>query len=359
MSGNSFGKILRLTTFGESHGRAIGGVLEGVPSGLYINTDFIQHELDRRRPGQSNITTTRSESDKIELLSGVLNGISTGTPIGFIVYNQDQESKDYNNLKDVYRPSHADYTYEKKYGIRDHKGGGRASARETVSRVVGGAIAKLLLKQSGIEVIAYVSQVHQLQLKKDYKELDLYCSEKNIMRCPDPETAASFIDIIDKARAAGDSVGGVISCVIKNLPIGIGEPVFDKLHADLGKAMLSINAVKGFEYGEGFNSANYRGSEFNDEFINKEGKISTKTNFSGGIQGGISNGEDVFFRVAFKPTATILKAQKTVNNSAEEIIFIAQGRHDPCVLPRAVPIVESMAALVIADHLLRSRLNKI
>lgn len=359
MSGNSFGKILKLTTFGESHGVGVGGVLEGVPAGLSIDFEFIQKELSRRRPGQSLITTQRNEDDVVQFLSGIFDGISTGTPIGFLVLNKDQKSKDYDELKNIYRPSHADLTYEKKYGIRDFRGGGRASARETLSRVVGGAIAKLILKREKININAYVSQVHHIKLEKSYKELDLSITESNVVRCPDKKTADLFIESINKAKENGDSLGGVISCVVDNVPIGLGEPVFDKLHADLGKAMLSINAVKAFEYGSGFESVKFTGRELNDLFIVKDGKIRTESNNSGGVQGGISNGEDIYFRVAFKPTATILSEQKSVDNQANEVDYKAQGRHDPCVLPRAVPIVESMAALVVADHLLRARLNKI
>jgi chorismate synthase len=359
MSGNSFGQIFRLTSFGESHGAAIGGIIDGVPAGLEIDERFIQHELDRRRPGQSTLTTQRKESDKVQLLSGVFEGKATGTPIGFIVLNEDQQSKDYDHIKNVYRPSHADFTYEAKYGIRDYRGGGRSSARETIARTVAGAIAKLLLKTENISIQAYVSQVHNLQLTKNYNELDLSKTDDNIVRCPDAETARKFIEHIEEMRKNGNTVGGIISCVIKNAGEGLGEPVFDKLHADLGKAMLSINAVKGFEYGAGFNAVNFTGEELNDGFVNKDGKIRTRTNFSGGVQGGISNGEDIFFRVAFKPVATIMQKQQTVNSEGKKIEMTGKGRHDPCVLPRAVPIVESMAALVIADHWLRNKTTRI
>lgn len=359
MSGNSFGKIFKLTSFGESHGRAVGGVIEGVPSGLEINLDFIQKELNRRRPGQSSITTARNEEDSIELLSGIFDGKSTGTPIGFIVYNKDSQSKDYEKIKHIYRPSHADFTYEEKYGIRDYRGGGRSSARETLARVAAGAFAKLFLSQSKIQIIAYVSQVHQIILNKKYTDLDLSLTESNSIRCPDLNTAQLFLEAIEHAKKEGNSLGGVITCVVKNLPAGLGEPVFDKLQADLGKAMLSINAVKGFEVGEGFDSVTFRGSELNDEFFSEQGKIKTRTNHSGGIQGGISNGQDVYFRVAFKPTATILTTQNTVDQTGKEVTITVEGRHDPCVLPRAVPIVEAMSALVIADHMLRARLNKV
>ncbi len=359
MSGNSFGKIFKLTSFGESHGTAIGGIIEGVPAGLIIDENFIQSELDRRKPGQSHITTQRREQDKVQLLSGIFEGKSTGTPIGFIVLNEDQRSKDYDNIKNIFRPSHADYTYEVKYGIRDYRGGGRSSARETIARTVAGAVAKQILNNKKISVSAYVSQVHHLKLDKSYKELDLNKTESNIVRCPDDETAKKFIEHIEEMRKSGNTVGGIITCVIKNTEAGLGEPVFDKLHADLAKAMLSINAAKGFEYGAGFDAVNFTGAELNDEFIQKDGKITTRTNFSGGVQGGISNGEDIFFRVAFKPVATIMQKQQTVNSEGKETEMGGKGRHDPCVLPRAVPIVESMAAIVLADHLLRNRTSRI
>jgi chorismate synthase len=356
MSGNSFGTLFRLTSFGESHGKALGGVLEGVSPGLDIDMDFIQTEMARRRPGQSNITTPREEADQVEILSGVFNGKATGTPIGFVVWNADQRSGDYDNLKDIYRPSHADYTYEAKYGIRDHRGGGRSSARETIARVFAGAIAKLMLRQIGVEIAAYTSAVGPIRLQKSYQQLNLTSIDDNIVRCPDAETASRMIEYINQVRNENDSVGGIITGVVKNLPVGLGEPVFEKLHAALGHAMLGINAVKGFEYGEGFKAASMKGSEHNDEFFMDEQRVRTRTNRSGGIQGGISNGEDIVFNVAFKPIATILQAQHTLNRNHEEVISTAKGRHDPCVLPRAVPIVEAMTAMVLADHYL---LNKI
>lgn len=355
MSGNSTGKLFVLTTFGESHGEAIGGVIDGCPAGLKIDFDFIQNELDRRKPGQSHIVTQRKESDTVKFLSGIFEGTTTGAPIGFIINNDDQRSKDYDHIKDTFRPSHADYTYHAKYGHRDYRGGGRSSARETACRVAGGAIAKLLLKKYGIEINAYVSQVGKLKLEKDYTQLDLSKTESNIVRCPDENRAKEFIAYIEEVRKGGDTVGGVVSCIIKNTPVGLGEPVFDKLHADLGKAMLSINAAKGFDYGSGFSGACTLGSQHNDEFIKGEKGISTKTNNSGGVQGGISNGEDIYFKVAFKPVATILKEKNSVNSNLEEVKVSGRGRHDPCVLPRAVPIVEAMAALTIADFLLRNK----
>lgn len=358
MAGNSFGKNFTLTTFGESHGEALGGIIDGCPSGLLIDLDFIQLELDRRRPGQSHIVTQRKEGDKVEFLSGIFEGKTMGTPIGFIVRNENQKSKDYDHNKDVYRPSHADYTYDAKYGMRDHRGGGRSSARETVSRVVAGAIAKLILKQRGITIHAFTSQVGDIKLLKSYKDLDLNKTDSNIVRCPDELLADTMIQKIEQVRKAGDTIGGVISCVIKGSPVGLGEPVFDKLHADLGKAMLSINAVKGFEYGSGFEGVKMNGSQHNDAFEAKGG-IHTKTNHSGGIQGGISNGEDIYFRIAFKPVATIMQKQDTVNSKGEAVEMTGKGRHDPCVLPRAVPIVEAMAALVLVDHLLRAKIVKL
>lgn len=358
MAGNTFGKLFTLTTFGESHGEAIGGILDGCPPQLVLDVHFIQSELDRRKPGQSPITTQRKESDAVKFLSGVFEGKTTGTPIGFIIENENQKSKDYEHLKENFRPSHADFTYEKKYGIRDYRGGGRSSARETACRIVAGAIAKLFLKQFGINIQAYVSTVHSITLQKKYTELDLSKTEDNIIRCPDTETANKMIAFIEEVRKKGDTVGGIISCVIQGAPVGLGEPVFDKLHADIGKAMLSINAVKGFEFGTGFDSVNYMGSQLNDIFTNEKGSIHTLTNNSGGVQGGISNGEDIYFNVAFKPVATIMQMQKSVNAKGEDVNLEAKGRHDPCVLPRAVPIVESMAALVLADHLLRMNAYK-
>lgn len=356
---NTFGQIFKLTSFGESHGKAIGGIIDGCPAGLEIDLKFIQAELDRRKPGQSKITTQRDESDQVEFLSGIFEGKTQGTPIGFIIRNKDQHSSDYNDLKDVFRPSHADFTYNQKYGTRDHRGGGRSSARETIARVVGGAIAKLLLKQIGVQVNAYVSRVGEINLDKPYQELDLSKTENNIVRCPDAETAERMIARIIEAGNDHDTVGGVISGVATGVPAGWGEPVFNKLHADLGFAMLGINAVKGFEYGSGFEGTKLSGSEHNDTFITTKDGIRTKTNHSGGIQGGISNGEDIYFNVAFKPIATLLKEQQTVDKSSNQVTINPKGRHDPCVLPRAVPIVEAMAAMVLADHFLLNRINKI
>ncbi|MFW6043065.1 MAG: chorismate synthase [Marinilabiliaceae bacterium] len=353
MAGNTFGKLFKLTSFGESHGRGIGGVIEGVPPGLELDVDFIQKELSRRRPGQSDISSPRDEKDRVEFLSGVFQGKATGTPLAFAIWNKDQRSGDYNDLKDVYRPSHADYTYEAKYGIRDHRGGGRSSARETIARVVAGAIAKLMLKEAGVEITGFVSQVGEIALQEIPG--DLSYTESTPVRCPDPETAERMIQLIDETRKDHDSVGGVVSCVVRNAPAGLGDPVFDKLHATLGQAMLSINAVKGFEYGMGFQASGMKGLQHNDEFYTHDGNIRTRTNRSGGIQGGISNGEEIFFRVAFKPVATILKDQNTVNRGGEEVVMKAKGRHDPCVVPRAVPIVEAMAAMVIADAWLMNK----
>ena len=347
---NTFGNILRLTTFGESHGEAIGGVVDGMPAGIDIDIDFIQAELNRRRPGQSKITTSRQEADQVELLSGVFEGKSTGCPIGFIVRNTNQHSQDYENMRNVFRPSHADYTYQQKYGIRDHRGGGRSSARITISRCVGGALAKLVLKQLGISVQAYTSQVGNIALERDYHLYDLSQTETNAVRCPDAEKAAQMEALITQVKGEGDTIGGVITCVIKGCPAGLGEPEFGKLHADLGAAMLSINAVKGFEYGEGFSGVTARGSEQNDIFIPGPNGITTATNHSGGIQGGISNGQDIYFRVAFKPVATLLMEQDTVDIEGNPTTLTAKGRHDPCVLPRAVPVVEAMAAITILDH---------
>ncbi|HEY0031214.1 MAG TPA: chorismate synthase [Bacteroidia bacterium] len=361
MAGNTFGKLFTLTTFGESHGVALGGIIDGCPAGLFIDLDFIQTELERRRPGQSHIVTQRKESDQVEFLSGVFENRTMGTPIGFIVRNEDQKSKDYEHIIDVYRPSHADYTYDAKYGMRDHRGGGRSSARETVSRVVAGAIAKLILKQHGISIQGYTSQVGDIKLLKDYHDLDLSKIDSNIVRCPDELLADTMIQKIEQVRKAGDTIGGVISCVVKGMPAGLGEPVFDKLHADLGKAMLSINAVKGFEYGSGFEGVKMNGSQHNDHFIpgTSAEKIAFKTNHSGGIQGGISNGEDIYFRTAFKPVATIMQKQDTVNSKGEATEMMGKGRHDPCVLPRAVPIVEAMTALVLVDHLMRNKNSRV
>ena len=350
--GNTFGHLFTLTTFGESHGAAIGGVVDGMPAGIDIDLDFIQQELNRRRPGQSKITTARQEADRVELLSGVFEGKSTGCPIGFIVRNENQHSQDYENLRTIFRPSHADYTYLKKYGIRDHRGGGRSSARITISRVVAGALAKLALRQHGISIQAYTSQVGPIALDRDYRRYDLTLTEQNDVRCPDPEKAQQMEELISEVKAAGDTIGGVITCVVKGCPVGLGNPEFGKLHAELGAAMLSINAAKGFDYGDGFDIVNRRGSEVNDVFRSENGRISTTTNHSGGIQGGISNGEDIYFRVAFKPVATLLQPQQTVDVEGNETTLTARGRHDPCVLPRAVPVVEAMAATVIFDQLL-------
>ena len=349
---NTFGNIFTLTTFGESHGEAIGGVVDGMPAGIDIDLDFIQQELDRRRPGQSKLTTSRQEADRVELLSGVFEGKSTGCPIGFIVRNTNQHSQDYENIRHLFRPSHADFTYQEKYGIRDHRGGGRSSARITISRCVGGALAKLVLRQKGITIQAYTSQVGTIALEKDYQRYDLSMTETNAVRCPDPEKAQQMADLITRVKAEGDTIGGIITCVIKGCPAGVGEPEFDKLHAALGQAMLSINAVKGFEYGAGFDGVTARGSEQNDVFTNEAGHITTRTNNSGGIQGGISNGQDIYFRVAFKPVATILTEQETIDKEGRPTTFTAQGRHDPCVLPRAVPVVEAMSAMTILDHIL-------
>ena len=355
---NTFGKIFTLTTFGESHGAAVGGVVDGMPAGVPIDMDFIQSELNRRRPGQSKITTSRQEADKVELLSGVFEGRSTGTPIGFIVRNENQHSQDYENMRTLFRPSHADYTYYKKYGIRDHRGGGRSSARITISRVVAGALAKLALRAKGITIQAYTSQVGGICLDPDYRKYDLTVTEQNAVRCPDAEKAAQMEQLISEVKANGDTIGGIITCVVKGCPVGLGEPEFDKLHAILGAAMLSINAVKGFEYGDGFAFATKRGSEVNDRFVRSaDGTIRTTTNHSGGIQGGISNGEDIYFRVAFKPVATLLQPQETVDLEGNPTTLIARGRHDPCVLPRAVPVVEAMAAMTIIDHLLLQNSN--
>lgn len=359
MPGNSFGQFFKLTSFGESHGESIGGIIDGCPAGLPIDFDFVQNELNRRKPGQSDITTQRTENDVVNFLSGIFEGKTTGTPIGFIIKNQDQKSNDYEHIKDAFRPNHADFTYQKKYGIRDYRGGGRASARETACRIVAGAIAKLLLKKYSVSVQAYVSAVGNIKLSVPVSELDLNNTEKNSIRCPDESTAKNMISLIEKVKSEGDTIGGIVSCVVKNCPAGLGDPVFDKLHADLGKAMLSINAVKGFEYGSGFDSINFKGSELNDIFYIKDSEVKTTTNKSGGIQGGISNGETIYFNVAFKPVSTIMQSQKSINIKGEEINIEAKGRHDPCVLPRAVPIVESMAALVLVDHLLRSKSAKL
>ncbi|MCF6358198.1 MAG: chorismate synthase [Draconibacterium sp.] len=356
---NTFGRIFRLTSFGESHGRGIGGIIDGCPAGLELDIELIQKDLARRKPGQSKITTQRKEPDQVEFLSGIFEGKTQGTPIAFAIWNKDQHSKDYNDLKDIYRPSHADYTYIQKYGTRDHRGGGRSSARETIARVVAGAIAKQILDKAGITINAYVSRVGEITLEKSYQQLDISKTEDNIVRCPDAEIAKKMIARIEAAAKDKDTVGGVITGVATGVPAGWGEPVFNKLHADLGGAMLGINAVKGFEYGSGFDGTKLSGSQHNDVFIRTDKGIRTKTNNSGGIQGGISNGEDIYFNVAFKPIATLLKEQNTIDIKNNETTINPKGRHDPCVLPRAVPIVEAMAALVLVDHYLLSKLNSI
>ena len=357
--GNTFGNLFRIHTYGESHGKALGVIIDGCPAGLHIDEAFIQSELDRRKPGQSKITTQRKEADEFEIVSGVFEGKSTGTPISIIIRNQDQKSKDYSHIADKFRPSHADYTFQKKYGIRDYRGGGRSSARETVARVAAGAIAKLYLRHHEISFHAYVSQVGNLKLDKDYTQLDLTKTEDNILRCPDPEMAEKMIELIDQTRKNRDTIGGIVTGVIQGVPAGLGEPVFDKLHAEIGKAMLSINAVKGFEYGSGFEGIKLNGSEHNDTFYMDNNVVKTRTNYSGGIQGGISNGQDIYFNVAFKPVATIMIDQESINEAGDTVTVEGKGRHDPCVVPRAVPIVEAMAALVIADYLLISESNKI
>ena len=380
MAGNSFGNIFKLTTFGESHGEAIGGVIDGCPAGLKLDLEFIQNELSKRKPGQSKIVTQRKEDDKVEILSGVFEGVTTGTSIGFLIRNINQKPQDYSHIKDKFRPSHADYTYEKEYGVRDYRGGGRSSARETACRVVGGAIANQILKHYSISVNAYVSQVGDLKVIKHYSELDLTTTYNNAVRCPDEHLVDMMYNFIDKVRKEGDTIGGIVSCVISGTPVGLGEPVFDRLEADLAKAMLSINATKGFEIGSGFDGITQKGSEHNDEFYIKKPllggdkgvgsldlrisaplkkQIRTRTNNSGGVQGGISNGEDIFFNVAFKPVATIMQKQNTINKAGKEVVITGKGRHDPCVLPRATVIVESMAAMVIVDHILRNRTTQL
>ncbi|WP_445719286.1 chorismate synthase [Flavobacterium sp.] len=350
MSGNTFGKLLKLTTFGESHGEALGGIIDGCPAGISLDFDFIQNEMQRRKPGQSAIVTQRKEEDQVQFLSGIFEGKTTGTSIGFVIPNTNQKSDDYTHIKETYRPSHADYVYEQKYGIRDYRGGGRSSARETASRVVAGAIAKQIIPS--IKINAFVSSVGEIYIDKPYQELDFSKTESNAVRCPDSASAERMEALIKEIKKQGDTIGGTITCVIQNVPIGLGEPVFDKLHAELGKAMLSINAVKGFEFGSGFCGAKMKGSDHNDLF-NSDG--TTKTNLSGGIQGGISNGMDIYFRVAFKPVATLLQKQEVLNNKGEIIQQQGKGRHDPCVVPRAVPIVEAMAALVLADYFLQNK----
>jgi len=356
--GNTFGNLFKLTSFGESHGSMIGGIIEGCPAGLEIDKDIIQQDLDRRKPGQSKVTSSRKEDDKVQLLSGIFEGKSTGTPIGFLIQNINSKSKDYSKIKDVFRPSHADYTYEEKYGLRDYRGGGRSSARETACRVVAGSIAKQLLNNYGVKISAYVSSIGNIFA--DEKKVDLNKNyDSNIVRCPDPDASMKMINLINDLKSKGNTVGGQVKCVISGVEAGLGEPVFDKLHADLGKAMLSINAVKGFEYGSGFNGSKMTGAEHNDEFIVENGNVSTKTNNSGGIQGGISNGEEIYFKVAFKPVATIMSKQNSIDKEKNNVELSVKGRHDPCVVPRAVPIVESMAAVVLADHLLRNRISKL
>lgn len=356
---NIYGNIFTLTTFGESHGEAVGGVVDGMPAGIAIDTSFIQSELDRRRPGQSRITTARDEADRVELLSGVFEGKSTGCPIGFIVRNTNQHSQDYGNMRDVFRPSHADYTYYNKYGVRDHRGGGRSSARVTISRCVAGALAKLALRQLGISVQAYTSQVGGIALDRDWRKYDIAAAERNVVRCPDAEKAREMEELIYRVKGEGDTIGGIITCVIKGCPPGLGEPEFGKLHAALGAAMLGINAVKGFEYGEGFDGVTARGSEQNDIFVSDGSRVTTATNRSGGIQGGISNGQDIYFRVAFKPVATLLMEQDTVDIAGNATKLTARGRHDPCVLPRAVPVVEAMAAMTVLDYYLFDKTVKL
>ncbi len=355
---NTFGNIFTLTTFGESHGAAVGGVIDGMPAGVEVDMDFIQSELRRRRPGQSKVTTSRNEADEVQLLSGVFGGKTTGVPIGFVVYNANQHSGDYDNMAQKFRPSHADYTYLTKYGLRDHRGGGRSSARVTLSRCVAGALAKLALRQLGITIQAYTSQVGDIRLERDYHLYDLSKTEDSVVRCPDEEKSKAMEDLIMRVKADGDTIGGVITCVVKGCPVGLGEPEANKLHAQLGAAMLSINAVKGFEYGEGFDGVTARGSEQNDIFVNCDGRITTLTNHSGGIQGGVSNGQDIYFRVAFKPVATLLHEQPTVDSDGRETTLDVKGRHDPCVLPRAVPIVESMAAMVLLDSFLMNKTTR-
>lgn len=356
--GNSFGNIFTVTTFGESHGKAIGAIIDGCPAGLEIEEAIIQVDLDRRRPGQSKITTQRKEADQVQILSGVFEGRTTGSPIGLLIWNEDAKSKDYSHIADKFRPSHADYTYQQKYGYRDYRGGGRSSARETAARVAGGSLAKQFLNTLNIQVFAYVSQVGPLKLEKSYLDLDLSQTDTNIVRCPDADMAERMIDFIDETRKKRDTTGGIVTGVIKGVPVGLGEPVFDRLHAELGKAMLSINAVKGFEYGSGFAGVEMYGSEHNDIIKNEGGKIKTLTNHSGGIQGGISNGEDIFFNVAFKPVATLMQDQESIDTEGNAVTVSGKGRHDPCVVPRAVPIVEAMAALVIADFYLMYKAYK-
>ena len=358
MAGNTFGQVFKITTYGESHGMGIGVVIDGCPAGIELDIELIQKELDRRKPGQSRVTTQRKEEDQAIIQSGVFEGQTTGMPISIYIKNKDQKSKDYSHIADTYRPSHADMVYDKKYGIRDYRGGGRSSARETAARVAAGAIAKMILKQAGIKINAGVTQVGTVKLDKNVSDIDWNETENNIVRCPDRDTAKAMEGLIMKVKKEGDTIGGVVSCHIANIPVGLGEPVFDKLHADLAKAMLSINAVKGFEYGSGFSAVTMRGSEHNDSWENINEELTTKTNYSGGIQGGISNGMPIYFNVAFKPVATIMRDQASVNSTGDVSTVSGKGRHDPCVVPRAVPIVEAMAALVIVDHLLRMKVSK-
>jgi chorismate synthase len=355
MPGNSIGQLFRVTTFGESHGPMIGVVIDGCPAGLELDLDYIKSQMARRKPGQSKITTQRKEDDEVQFVSGVYGGKTTGAPLTGLIMNQGQKEKDYDHLSEVYRPSHADFTYDAKYGHRDHRGGGRSSARETAGRVLAGSIAQLLLNKNQIKITAYVSRVGDIHVTESYEKLDLEKIDENIVRCPDQVIAAQMQKLIEDVRKDGDTVGGIVSCVIKGCPVGLGEPVFDRLHADLGKAMLSINAVKGFEIGSGFRAPHMRGAIHNDIFFSEKGKIRTKTNFSGGIQGGISNGMDIYFNVAFKPVATLMRSQLTVDKKGKDAVIEGKGRHDPCVVPRAVPIVEAMAALTLVDHLLRHR----
>ncbi len=357
--GNSFGKLFRITTFGESHGQGIGVIIDGCPAGLDIDLTFIQQQLDRRKPGQSKITTQRREADEFQILSGVFEGKSTGTPISMVIWNKDAKSKDYSHIATKFRPSHADFTYQEKYGLRDYRGGGRSSARETAARVAAGAVAMQYLQLKGIGVRSYVSQVGNLKLAASHTKLNLDKIEDNIVRCPDPETAKAMVELIDATRKDGDSIGGVITGVLTGVPAGLGEPVFDKLHAILGSAMLGINAVKGFEYGSGFDGVKMKGSEHNDVFEKKDGKVITATNYSGGIQGGVSNGQDIYFRVAFKPVATIMKDQQSLDQEGNPTVVKGKGRHDPCVVPRAVPIVAAMSALVLADCLMLNKSVKL
>lgn len=358
MAGNTFGTIFKITTFGESHGNALGVVIDGVLPNIEFDYQLVQADLNKRKPGQSKITTERIEDNEFEILSGLFEGRTTGAPLTIIVKNQNQQSADYNHLKDVFRPSHADYTYQQKYGIRDYRGGGRQSARETVARVMAGSVAKMILQKVGIQINAFVNQIHSIKLETPINEIDFSLIEKNIVRCPNPETANKMIALIEQVKAEGDSVGGIITCVCKGIPVGLGEPVFNKLHAELGKAMLSINACKGFEIGSGFESVLLKGSEHNDEFIFNNEQVKTQTNHSGGVQGGISNGMDIVFKTAFKPVSTIKQNQNTINSTFENIDFKAEGRHDPCVVPRAVPIVEAMAALVLVDFYLFNKVYK-